>query len=69
MSDIRPIDGKAPSKFRLDRRDGKIGGVCGGIAKYFGIDPLIVRLVFAIGTIVGFGSFLLIYLAIWLLAD
>ena len=69
MSDIRLIDGKAPSKFRLDRRDGKIGGVCGGIAKYFGIDPLIVRLVFAIGTIVGFGSFLLIYLAIWLLAD
>lgn len=69
MSDIRPIDKRTPHKFRLDQRDGKIGGVCGGIAKYFGIDPLIVRLVFAVGTIVGFGSFLLIYLAIWLLAD
>ena len=69
MSDIRPIDGKAPSKFRLDRRDGKIGGVCGGIARYFGIDSIIPRLVFVAGTILGFGSFLLIYLAIWLLAD
>ena len=57
------------AKFRLDRADGKIAGVCGGIAKYFGINPLIVRLVFLIGAVAGFGSFILIYLAIWLLAD
>ena len=69
MSDIRPIDGKAPSKFQLDRRDGKIVGVCGGIAKHFGFDPLVVRLVFAIGAIAGFGTFILLYIAIWLLAD
>ncbi len=57
------------AKFRLDRADGKIAGVCGGLAKYFGINPLIVRLVFLIGAVAGFGSFILIYLAIWLLAD
>ena len=56
-------------KFRLDRRDGKIAGVCGGLANYFGVNPLAVRLLFAIGAIAGFGSFILIYLAIWLLAD
>jgi phage shock protein PspC (stress-responsive transcriptional regulator) len=33
------------------------------------VDPLIVRLVFVGGTIFGFGSFILIYLAIALLAD
>jgi phage shock protein C len=33
------------------------------------IDPMIVRLVFVGGTIFGFGSFVLIYLAIALLAD
>ena len=55
--------------FRRDRADGKVAGVCAGIADYFGIDPLLVRAVFVIGTLVGFGSFLLIYLAIWLLAD
>ncbi len=29
-------------------RDGKICGVCGGIAKYFGIDPTLVRIIWAI---------------------
>ncbi|WP_340587042.1 PspC domain-containing protein [Erythrobacter alti] len=69
MSNISNRNGGPPAnKFRLDRVDGKIGGVCGGIANYFAIDPLIVRLVFAIGAVAGFGSFILIYLAIWLLA-
>jgi len=62
--------GGPPAKsFALDRRNGKVFGVCSGIANYFGIDPLVVRAIFAIGTIVGFGSFLLIYLAIALIAD
>lgn len=55
--------------FRLDRTNGKIFGVCSGIANSGGIDPTIVRAVFAVGTIVGFGSFALIYLAIALIAD
>ena len=61
--------GGAPAKFRLDRTDGKVFGVCAGLANYMNVDPLIVRAVFVIGTIVGFGSFILIYLAIALLAD
>ncbi len=56
-------------KFRLDHAGRKIAGVCGGIAKYLGMDPLIVRIVFAVGAVAGFGIFILIYLAIWLLAD
>lgn len=63
---VRPAGGK---KFRLDHAGGKIAGVCGGIAKYLGVDPLIVRIVFAIGAIAGFGTFIIAYLAIWLLAD
>lgn len=65
-NDVRPASSKS---FGLDHADGKIAGVCGGIAKYFGINPLIVRLVFLVGAVAGFGSFILIYLAIWLLAD
>lgn len=67
-NDIRPVS-KSPRKFGLDRRDRKLGGVCAGLGKWMGIDPLIVRLVFVAGTLIGFGSFLLVYLAIWLLAD
>lgn len=69
MNNISKSNGGPPAKkFRLDHVDGKIGGVCGGIAKYLGVDPLIVRLVFLVGAVAGVGSFILIYLAIWLLA-
>ena len=32
----------------------------------FGIDPLVLRLLFVIGTVVGVGSLLLVYLVMWL---
>ena len=59
-----------PAKsFALDRRNGKFLGVCSGIARYFGIDANIVRIGFVLGTLLGFGSFIRIYLAIALIAD
>ena len=64
----RPTSG-APAKFRLDRAQGKVFGVCAGLARYMNVDPMIVRVVFVAGAILGFGSFILIYLAIALLAD
>ncbi len=33
-------------KFVKSKRDKKLCGVCGGIAEYFEIDPLLVRLIF-----------------------
>lgn len=55
--------------FRLDKVNGKFMGVCSGIANMFGWDVTLVRLGFALGTIFGFGSLLVIYLAIGLIAD
>lgn len=70
---MSPLDrhrpGGAPAGFRLDRSGGKIFGVCAGLAEYLNTDPLLVRAVFVLGTILGFGSFILIYLVIALLAD
>ncbi len=37
-------------------------GVCGGIAEYLGWDGTLVRIIFVIATILGAGSFALIYL-------
>lgn len=69
-SPIKPSNNSVPSKsFGLDRANGKIGGVCAGIGQYFGVDPMVVRLGFLAGVIFGFGSFGLIYLAIWAIAD
>ena len=62
-------DVSATKSFRLDRSQGKIWGVCAGIANYFGIDATWVRIGFVAGTLLGFGSLLLVYIAIALIAD
>lgn len=67
--DPNPVGGPPSRSFHLDKPNGKIFGVCSGVGNYFGIDPLIVRLGFVLGTLIGFGSFILIYLAIALIAD
>lgn len=54
-------------KFYLSNSDKKVAGVCGGIAEYFGIDSLLVRVAFLI-LIFGFGTGLLAYILLWLLA-
>ena len=48
-------------------QDRMVGGVCSGIAEYAGLDVTLVRLIVVLGTIFGFGSFLLIYLIGWVL--
>ena len=53
----------------VDKVNGKFMGVCSGIANYFGWDANLVRIGFALGTIFGFGSLILVYLAIGLIAD
>jgi len=57
------------TKFYLDKQNSKWLGVCSGIADYTGIDVTWVRIGFVAGTLLGFGSFILIYLAIGLIAD
>ncbi|MCI6338641.1 PspC domain-containing protein [Prevotella sp. P2-180] len=54
-------------KFYLSETDKKIGGVCGGLAEYFGIDSLILRLIF-VALIIGWGTGLLLYILLWILA-
>ena len=56
-------------RFRLDKANAKLMGVCSGIADFFGWDVTLVRIAFVAGTLIGFGSLLVIYLAIGLLAD
>ena len=55
--------------FHLDKFNGKLMGVCSGIANFTGWDVNLIRVGFALGTIFGFGSLILIYLAIGLIAD
>jgi phage shock protein C len=47
------------------KTDSMIGGVCGGLGAYFGIDPTLVRLIFVLMAVFGGGG-VLIYLILWI---
>lgn len=48
------------------RKDRMIAGVCGGLAKYFNIDPFWIRFTFVLFFLVG-GAAFLVYLIMFLL--
>lgn len=52
---------------RLERQNGIIAGVCGGIAARFGVSPFIIRLIFFILLLPGGLPGLLPYLVLWIL--
>jgi phage shock protein C len=43
-----------------------LGGVCGGLAEYFNLDPTLVRLVFVLLALAG-GAGLLVYIILWII--
>ena len=47
-------------------QDKMIGGVCGGLGRYFELDPTLVRLFFAL-IFLGYGAGLLIYVFLWII--
>lgn len=57
------------SRLVLDKANKKILGVCAGLANWAGMDPMIVRLIFAFATLVGFGSPILIYILLAMILD
>src|SRR3954471_16444695 len=56
----------ARTQLRRSSSDKMIGGVCGGLAEYSGIDPLLWRIGFVALAFAG-GSGVLVYLLLWLL--
>ncbi len=46
--------------------DKMLGGVCGGLAEYFSIDPVLIRLIFVLAVIFG-GSGILAYIILWII--
>ena len=49
-------------KLYRSRKDRIISGVCAGLGDFLGIDPTVVRVIFVLGMVLGFGSFAFIYL-------
>ncbi len=57
----------ASRKFYRDGDSAIVAGVCSGIAHYFRIDPLWIRIILVISLFASFGSSLLIYILLWVL--
>ncbi|MGZ4393750.1 MAG: PspC domain-containing protein [Gaiellaceae bacterium] len=54
-----------PRVLRRSREDRVLGGVCGGLGRYLGIDPVLLRLAFALLLFAG-GAGALIYVIAWI---
>ena len=54
-----------PRVLRRSRDDRVLGGVCGGLGRYLGLDPVLLRLAFAVLLFAG-GAGILIYIIGWI---
>lgn len=59
---------QTPTYKKLTRSEDRwIAGICAGVADYLGLDVTLVRLLAVVGTILGLGSLVLVYLVAWVL--
>lgn len=58
------MDNPAKKLYR-SKNDRMIAGICGGLAKYFNIDPTVVRLITVLGFFVTASAFFWAYLVLW----
>jgi phage shock protein C len=55
-----------PKRVFRSRKDRVIGGVCGGLGKYFSVDPVLVRVIWAV-LFFAAGMGLLGYILAWII--
>ena len=56
-----------PKKFVRSTNDRKVAGVCAGVADYFDMDPTLVRVLWALATLIP-GPNIIAYIVIWIAA-
>jgi len=56
-------------KLYRSTRDKWLGGVCGGIAEYYHIDPVLVRLLWVVLTIFSVGVGIIAYILFWIFVN
>ena len=57
------------TKFYLDKKHGKVMGVCAGLADYTGFDVTLVRILFVLAVFMGGGALLPVYFIAGFIAD
>lgn len=64
VKSTKPKEGQ-PKRLYRSKSDRMIAGVCGGVAQYFGLDPILIRIIWALAFFVG-GSGLIAYIVAWI---
>jgi phage shock protein C len=49
------------------KKERMLGGVCAGLGEHFDIDPTVIRLVWAVITVLSIGTGVLVYIIAWIL--
>ncbi len=57
----------APRRLVRRRDHRMLGGVCAGVADYFGVDVTLVRVLTVVGACLGLGSLVVAYVVAWVL--
>jgi len=63
----KTLETKSIKRLYRSKTDKILGGVCGGIAHYFEIDPTLVRLAWVILSFAGMGAGIIAYLIAWII--
>lgn len=53
-------------RLQRSRTEKMVGGVCGGLAEYFKVDPTIVRILWVLISLLG-GAGILLYVILWVI--
>lgn len=65
-SGARELEESGKRMYR-DVESGLVGGVLAGMARYFGVDPVWVRLIFLVLLVASFGTAFIVYVILWLI--
>ena len=58
---------KKNKKIYRSKKNKIIAGVCGGLGEFFNIDPTLIRLLWAVATLISLGLGLIGYIAAWII--
>lgn len=63
-TEVTPVEDKKAKKLYRNPDDKVIGGVAGGLGAFFGVDAVLIRILFVVGLFTGFGF--LAYIILWI---
>ncbi len=49
------------------KKDRILGGVCAGLGEHLDIDPTVIRLIWAVATVLSFGTGIIVYILAWII--